>query len=261
MLMKINKLGIINNEITINENIKNNKTKNNNSIIYNNSKLNGLDAMSNYNKVSFKGYESQYIDNLIQDIQNNDTKIDIIKNIENLSVKQKQDFIDKFCNVTGLPDIDEFNCRMIEHSKNVINNSAENSGAKVLWSGFHKNCSAAKGLALPGSDLDGWSVIIDGNQNDKNIDNRTIGQLDVGQLNASNMSANGLNTEGTQADEINTGQMEINTIQTEETQTDEISSDNTDTDKIDSDKTNTDKLGSDDIRRYNICIGPWRQQF
>jgi len=165
--MEINSLNSVQN-FSVKYPQKDNEIKKNNSINYEQYNLKGLEGISNYNKIAFKGCSHNYIDNIIDNIQHNNTKIDIIKDIENLSVRGKQEFIDKFCEVTGFPDIEEFNNRMIKNSKDVIIKSAENSGANVLWSGFHKNCSAAKGLALPGSDLDGWSVIIDGSQDDKN---------------------------------------------------------------------------------------------
>lgn len=127
-----------------------------------------LEALSNCNRINFKGSKTSIANRLFLNLQDNNTPISILEEIKALPDSEKEEFVDIFCNETGFPDVSKFNQNLIENSKENLELSAKKANVSLLWSGYHKNCSVSKGLALPGSDLDGWSVIIDGTIDDKN---------------------------------------------------------------------------------------------
>lgn len=110
----------------------------------------------------------KYKNPAVQKLENNNTPIAILDELQNMSNEEKQDFIKGYCKITGFPDLEKANGKIRTESCLSLERASKKSGTPILWSGYHKNCSLAKGLAFPGSDLDGWSVIVDGSQEDIN---------------------------------------------------------------------------------------------
>lgn len=95
------------------------------------------------------------------------------KNLEFLDklkspVEQKK-FIKYYQSFTGFPDYNGISARMIREAQKSLKSAEKltslNCGeddSRLLWSGYNMTCSVGRGYALPGSDIDGWNVIIKG---------------------------------------------------------------------------------------------------
>jgi hypothetical protein len=57
--------------------------------------------------------------------------------------------------------------RIEEEAKRALLQTSEELGINVVMSNYNPTCSVGKGVALPGSDIDGWFIIIDGMEDDK----------------------------------------------------------------------------------------------
>ena len=97
-------------------------------------------------------------------LANNDFPIEELPSIKKQNNEVIDEFIDEYCRKTGFPNLTVVNTKMKNHAVDVINAASKNSNLNVVWSGFHKQCSASSNLALPGSDLDASAVIVDGDQ-------------------------------------------------------------------------------------------------
>lgn len=123
--------------------------------------------------LSFKANFSQ-ADKLLSELKSNDTDPSILSRIESLPLSDKEEFIRKYCNHTGFPNLDVVNKKMKDFARDKILSSAQNARTQVISAGYHRTCSANINAALPGSDLDAMSVILKGNQD--NVD-RFKGEL------------------------------------------------------------------------------------
>lgn len=112
---------------------------------------------------------TQKVQGIIKGLTQNDTPPYILDDINSLNEKEQKYFIEQYCKQTGLPDLKQVSENMRNHAVSAIRQSAEDSGVKVLWSGYHNHCSAVYDAALPGSDLDAMAVIVD-SENQYQID-------------------------------------------------------------------------------------------
>jgi len=115
-----------------------------------------------YIPLNFKG--NAKVDKLISDIGHNGSEPDILLEISKLDNAESRRFVRKYCEKTGFPDLKKVNANMKNHAIGVLSSAAQAAGVDILYAGFHKQCSAASSLALPGSDLDAMGVILTGNQ-------------------------------------------------------------------------------------------------
>jgi len=73
-----------------------------------------------------------------------------------LSQSQVRQYLDK----TGFPDLKEVSRRIEAHALECMWKAAKETGVEVLYSGYKGDCSIGKGIALPGSDLDEWTILL-----------------------------------------------------------------------------------------------------
>lgn len=85
--------------------------------------------------------------------------------LEHLSVTQESALISLFNRETGFPDLALCSQRIVKHAKDTLEKIKESTGIQILFSGYSNKCSVANGLALPGTDLDAWVIIV--NSKDK----------------------------------------------------------------------------------------------
>lgn len=109
-----------------------------------------------------------HIDAIFSRLKKPETSAEIVGEIDKLhTAEQKTAFVQSFCDETGFPNLAEVSKRIEDHAREVTQKAAEQSGVRVLYSGYNSTCSVGKDCALPGSDIDGWFTIIDGNEDDK----------------------------------------------------------------------------------------------
>ena len=119
-----------------------------------------------YYPVSFKkNNETTPVNKIMQNLSHNDCDPKILYDIGKLNETDSQEFIDKYCEHTGFPNLNKINKNMKNHVIDVMEKSAKEVGTEVLWCGYHRECSTSHNLSLPGSDIDATNAIIVGNQN------------------------------------------------------------------------------------------------
>ena len=87
-----------------------------------------------------------------------------LEKLNTLTQDEKKYFIKLYEEKTGFPNLEKVTDNIKEHIKSVLNKAAEQSGTKVVLSAYDKNCSIGRKLALPGTDIDEWGLVIDGTQ-------------------------------------------------------------------------------------------------
>lgn len=87
-----------------------------------------------------------------------------LEKLNTLTQDEKKYFIKLYEEKTGFPNLEKVTDNIKEHIKSVLNKAAEQSGTKVVFSAYDKNCSIGRKLALPGTDIDEWGLVIDGTQ-------------------------------------------------------------------------------------------------
>lgn len=164
---------IIQNYYLVNNNLRNNSFSNitiNNKIY---SKANVFEkanivndniyyAPVNINFCSIKN--KTIVQEIFNQLEKNNCPIEQLSLIKNKNNGIIDEFINEYCKRTGFPNLTIINNKMKSHATNMINKSANDASIPVIWSGFHKQCSASFDLALPGSDLDATAMIVDGTQ-------------------------------------------------------------------------------------------------
>lgn len=93
---------------------------------------------------------------------------DDLKLLDKFTDIEKQEFVKLFCHKTGFPNLDTVKRNIIKSITDAIIKAAndDNPPIKVLWAGYDGACSVSRNLALPGSDIDKLSIIIDGDSKD-----------------------------------------------------------------------------------------------
>lgn len=81
--------------------------------------------------------------------------------LDNLSLRQKKEFIDLFCKETGFPDLDKVKQKAESEIEKSIHFLAQKEDFDVKFIGYDKNSSIGRGVAIPGSDCDALFMIID----------------------------------------------------------------------------------------------------
>jgi hypothetical protein len=87
--------------------------------------------------------------------------------LDNLSEDGKKLYTKDFKDRTGFPNLTEVSKRIEQHAVQSLTAAANETGVEVLYSGYDNSCSVGRSVALPGSDLDGWSILIRGTKEDK----------------------------------------------------------------------------------------------
>ncbi len=128
-------------------------------------------AFCNINKISFKGdierNDKKIINYIFSELANPEQTGTIVDEIDSLTESQKKLFIKSFEEKTGFPDLKEVSRRIEKEAKRALLQTSEELGINVVMSNYNPTCSVGKGVALPGSDIDGWFIIIDGMEDDK----------------------------------------------------------------------------------------------
>ncbi len=81
--------------------------------------------------------------------------------LDNLSLRQKKEFVDLFCIETGFPDLDKVKQKAESEIEQSIHSLAQREDFDVKFIGYDKNSSIGRGVAIPGSDCDALFMIID----------------------------------------------------------------------------------------------------
>ena len=81
--------------------------------------------------------------------------------LDNLSLRQKKEFVDLFCKETGFPDLDKVKQKAESEIEKSIHFLAQKEDFDVKFIGYDKNSSIGRGVAIPGSDCDALFMIID----------------------------------------------------------------------------------------------------
>ena len=82
-----------------------------------------------------------------------------IEKIDNLTSKEKKQFVKAFCEETGFPNLDDVQKKMDNEIKRAIEVCFKDSDAKPLFAGYSSVCSVGRAVALPGSDCDGLFIV------------------------------------------------------------------------------------------------------
>jgi len=84
-----------------------------------------------------------------------------IEKLDNLTDKEKKQFVKTFCEKTGYPNLEQVQKNMDNEIKRAIDVCFKDSDAKPLFAGYSSVCSVGKAVALPGSDCDGLFIVSD----------------------------------------------------------------------------------------------------
>jgi hypothetical protein len=68
---------------------------------------------------------------------------------------------------TGFPYLKQVSKNIETHVATVLAQAAAVSNVKVMYSAYDEHCSVGTGKALPGSDFDSWTILIDGTDADR----------------------------------------------------------------------------------------------
>lgn len=85
--------------------------------------------------------------------------------IEKFSEFEKRDFVKSYCEMTGFPDLKKVSEKIDNEIVSNILKMTEANGAKALFTAYGQNCSVGRQRALPGSDCDGFFIVLDRPQN------------------------------------------------------------------------------------------------
>ena len=77
-------------------------------------------------------------------------------------VESPEVLVSRFIEKTAFPDLSVVSKRIQAHATEILLNVATEMGLIVRYSGFDRDCSVGRGVALPGSDLDHWLVLFEG---------------------------------------------------------------------------------------------------
>jgi hypothetical protein len=83
--------------------------------------------------------------------------------------ENKQREIREYSELTGFPDLEAISSKILEAAKINMTRAALKAGVNIKFSGYDQSCSVGRNLALPGSDLDGWYIVIDGDEVSKKV--------------------------------------------------------------------------------------------
>ena len=120
------------------------------------------------NALTFKGDNaSDKVNEIFNRLSNPDCDSSILNTLDTLNTKEKRQFVKKYQEITGFPNLKKVSATIEQHAKESIEKAAKECGVKVLMSGYNNTCSVGKGKALPGSDIDGWFSVVDGNEQQK----------------------------------------------------------------------------------------------
>lgn len=168
-IIKISSYGLADRNCLNQSRAKENIFKINSSLDYQN--MAAFPASYNINKISFKGNTEQndkkIINYIFSELANPEQTGTIMEEIDSLTESQKKLFIKSFEEKTGFPDLKKVSRRIEEEAKRALIQTSEELGVNVVMSNYNPTCSVGKGVALPGSDIDGWFIIIDGTESDK----------------------------------------------------------------------------------------------
>ena len=81
--------------------------------------------------------------------------------LDNLSKKQKREFVKTFCKKTGFPNLKKVQKTIDKEILRAVNKTFEQSDAKPAFVAYASSCSVGRGTALPGSDCDGLFIVAD----------------------------------------------------------------------------------------------------
>ncbi len=91
----------------------------------------------------------------------NSEAIERLKELDDLSLVEKKNFVQVFCEETGFPDLDKVRANAEKEIQTQIHQLARKNDFDVKFIAYDQNCSLGRGVALPGSDCDALFMIID----------------------------------------------------------------------------------------------------
>jgi hypothetical protein len=86
--------------------------------------------------------------------------------LDRLSCAEKQIYISTYCAETGFPNLKQVSNNILDHATLSICKVAEQMNVPLLYIGYDPTCSVGTGLAIPGSDIDGGTILIEDETDD-----------------------------------------------------------------------------------------------
>jgi len=133
----------------------------------NNQNLEEISKLRSNNAVILRKLMNSYNREASGERNNLVASLDIIgkklsQSINKLSTEEKRHYIEQYVNTTQFPDLEKVSRAIENHAIDAIKEAAKELNIPVLYAGYDPTCSVAKNVALPGSDLDGMSILIKG---------------------------------------------------------------------------------------------------
>lgn len=82
-----------------------------------------------------------------------------VNKLDNLTKKQKKEFVRIFCEKTGFPNLDKVQEKMDNEILRAIAVAFAKTDNRPVFAAYSSNCSVGKSTALPGSDCDGLFIV------------------------------------------------------------------------------------------------------
>lgn len=70
-------------------------------------------------------------------------------------------YVNLYCETTGFPNTVETSRKMLDHAREAIKKAEVDTQMQVLASIYYPDSSVGFGTALPGSDIDGWMILVE----------------------------------------------------------------------------------------------------